>query len=145
MTSIERLLGPWRVVSLDMKSLEGEVLHPYGEAPQGMLIYDASGYMSVVLMRPGRPRFLGGDPLSSSAEEIKEAFEGFDAYSGRYELDLEKGIVTHHLEASRFPNWEGTNQVRTFELSGDRLILSTPPILAWGTEWVINVVWQRAG
>lgn len=113
--------------SLDMKSLEGEVFHPYGEAPQGMLIYDASGYMSVVLMRPGRPKFLGGDPLSGTAEELKEAFEGFDAYSGRYEVDLEKGIVTHHLEACRFPNWEGTDQVRYFELSGDRLVLSTPP------------------
>jgi hypothetical protein len=140
----EGLLGVWRVVSLIGESSEGEVVHYYGEAPQGTLIYDAGGYMSVVVMRSGRARFEDGDPFGGTSEEIKEAFEGFDAYTGTFDVNLEQGVVTHHIEASRFPNWEGSDQVRYFEISGDRLHLSTPSIPARETEWVLKVTWERA-
>jgi hypothetical protein len=95
-------------------------------------------------MRRGRPRFAAGDPLDGAPEEIKAAFEGFDAYCGTYTLDEAAGVVTHRVLASRFPNWEGTDQVRRVELDGDRLHLATPPILARGAEWVVAVTWQRA-
>lgn len=84
-----------------------------------------------------------GDPLRGTPEEIKEAFEGFDAYGGTYEVDMEKGAVTHHIAVGRFPNWEGTAQVRYFKLLGDQLLLRTPPIFALDQEWILEVVWER--
>ena len=106
-------------------------------------MYDTKGYMSVLLMRTGRAKFVSGDPLGGSSEEIKEAFEGFDAYCGTYEVNAKEGTVTHHVKGSRFPNWEGTDQLRYFEFFGNRLILKTPPIPALDTEWVVSLIWEQ--
>jgi len=91
----------------------------------------------------GRLKFFSGDPLGGTLEEIKEAFEGFYAYCGTYEVNAEKRTVTHHLKASGFPNWEGTDQLRYFEFSGTRLILKTEPIPALGTEWIVSLIWEQ--
>ena len=50
--------------------------------------------------------------------------------------------MIHHVELSLFPNWVGTDQQRSVELSGDRLILSQPLLLA-GTQQVPRLVWER--
>ena len=137
------ILGPWKLISMAATSHEGEVNYPFGQTPSGMIMYDSSGYMSYTAMRPGRPKFVSGDLAGGTPEEIKAAFDGFDAYCGTYELILEEGVVTHHIETSRFPNWEGSDQVRFFQLSGNRLIIDTPPIPFRGTKWVIHVVFER--
>jgi hypothetical protein len=108
-----------------------------------MLTYDAQGHVSVVMMRCGRSKFASGDDTDATHEEIKEAFEGFEAYYGTYEVDIEQGTVTHHIEGCRFPNWEGTDQMRFFELSGDQLHLRTTPYMGYGKEWVWCLVWER--
>lgn len=89
--------------------------------------------MSNTAMRAGRPKFASGDLAGATAEEIKAAFEGFDASCGTYELNLEEGILTHQVESSQFPNWEGSKQVRFFQLLDWRLIVDTPPIQVGGT------------
>lgn len=137
------IVGTWKLVFMEAKSSKGDAFFPYGENPAGSLIYSASGDMAVVLMRTGRPRFASGDPFGGTPEEIKQAFEGFDAYSGTYEVDMVEGAVTHQIEVARFPNWVGTEQIRYFDLSSNQLKLSTPPIFALDQEWVIDVVWQR--
>lgn len=55
-------------------------------------------------------------------------FEGLDAYAGTYEFDEVTGTVTHYATVARFPNWEGTAQVRYAKLVAGILHLSTPPI-----------------
>jgi hypothetical protein len=53
--------------------------------------------------------------------------EGFVAYAGRYSFHGDR--VIHHVELSLLPNWVGSDQQRSIELSGDRLILSARPLL----------------
>ena len=139
----EQLLGMWKLVSCEARSSNGEVVYPYGRDPFGMLIYDSRGNMSVLLMRRDRPKFASGDLLRGSQEEIKAAYEGFDAYCGTYEVNEEKGTVTHHVEGSKFPNWVGTDQVRFFECSGDQLLINTPPIQMGGEQWTVYGIWAR--
>lgn len=122
---------------------EGDVFYPFGETPSGMIMYDASGYMSYTAMRAGRPKFVSGDLFGGTVDEVKAAFEGFDAYYGTYVLDLEERIITHHVEASRFPNWEGSKQVRFFQVMENRLLIDTPPIPFRDSEWVVRVVFAR--
>ena len=141
---LEHLIGTWSLIACEGRSSTGEVLYLYGQEPVGMLMYDAKGYMSVMLMRPGRSPFASGDPLGGTPEEIRTAFEGFNAYCGRYTVNTSQGSVTHHLIASNFPNWEGTEQTRYATLSEDRLELSAPPILARGVEWFFSLKWKRA-
>lgn len=139
----ENLIGTWSLISCEGRSSSGDVLYPYGLDPIGMLMYERSGYMSVVLMRRGRPPFKAADPLGGSPEEIRAAFEGCDAYCARYTLDTSQRTVTHHLIASRFPNWEGSEQIRSVSLSEDRLDLSAPPIMVRGMEWTFCLKWER--
>jgi hypothetical protein len=138
-----QIAGSWNLVSVVARSTQGNEFLPYGEQPAGLLIYTASGDVAVTLMRTGRPQFARGDPLSGTPEEVQAAFAGFDAYAGTYRIDAEQAAVVHHIEVGRFPNWEGTTQIRYFQLEGERLSLRTPPIAALGQAWILDLVWQR--
>jgi hypothetical protein len=116
-------VGTWRFVSMEARSPEGQVIYPYGENIFGRLIYTADDFMSVLLMNPNRPSFSSDDPMAGTTDEIEAAFRGFDAYCGTYTIDEERATVTHHIQASKFPNWIGTDQVRSFERRDGRMIL----------------------
>ena len=143
MTNQPPLIGSWKLLSAYGESTEGDRFVPYGEEPLGMLIYTQEGTMSVTLMALGRPKFASGDIYNATPEELKAAFENFDAYCGTYTLEVGENKVTHHLEASRFPNWEGSNQVRYFQLEGNKLSLYTDPIASRGTTWILYLEWER--
>ena len=63
--------------------------------------------------------------------------------AGRY--TVHEGRVLHHVETSLFPNWVGGAQERRYKLDGDRLPLSTAPLLQGGRERRALLVWERAG
>jgi len=107
-------------------------------------MYDANGHVSVHMMRRDRPAFASGDLHDGTPMEIKSAFEGFVAYYGAYEVNQDEGTVTHHIEGSLFPNWVGLAQRRFFEFSGNRLTLSTPPILVGGQQVTAVLIWECA-
>jgi hypothetical protein len=67
--------------------------------------------------------------------------QGFVAYAGRYSFSGDR--VVHHVELSLFPNWVGSDQQRSVELAGDRLILSARPLLLAGKPQVPRLVWER--
>lgn len=48
------------------------------------------------------------------------------------------GVVVHRVTGSWFPNFVGTEQVRSFKLEGDKLLLT-----AETTGGSITVVWQK--
>src|SRR6476660_8843384 len=52
----ERLVGAWRLISVETKRSNGEVIYPfYGKHPEGLLIYDRSGWMSVQIVSDPKP------------------------------------------------------------------------------------------
>jgi len=133
----QRFVGTWKFLSLTGKSNQGDYFAPYGENLFGRLMYDAGGNMSFFAMQPGRPRFASGDMLRGTPEEIKEAFEKMDAYCGMYKVDPINKTVTHLIEGSRFPNWEGGEQVRHYKFTHDTLTLSARLILS-NKEWLLK-------
>ena len=137
------LVGTWKLLSFESHGAAGDISHPFGADAYGLLMYDPRGQMSVVLTRPDRPMFMSGDPARGTPEEIKAAFEGFNAYCGSYKIDEKQGTVTHHVEANSFPNWVGTDQQRFFTLRGRRLTLRTPPLLDGGQTLTFTAVWER--
>ncbi len=135
-------VGTWNLLSAIAQRPNEDTINFFGENPFGRLMYDNNGNMSVFIMRTGRSKFASDDRMGGSAEEIKEAFEGTSIYCGTYEIDEDKGTVKHYVEGDLFPNLEGTEQVRFFKLSGNQLTLSTPPISAWGKEWIFSLIWE---
>ncbi len=140
----ERLIGTWALISCVFRSATGETWYPYGTAPRGMLMYDAQGHMIVVLMGTGRPRFASGDVTTGTLDEIRAAFQAFDAYCGTYTLDEDHQVVMHHLEACRFPNFEGTNHQRAIHFDDGYLHMTTLPYNFDGKEWTGVAMWARA-
>jgi hypothetical protein len=140
MAQNERFIGTWKLVSCEARSSNDEVSYPYGRNPFGMILYDSDGKMSVLIMRRNRPKFASDNRWRGTSEEIKTAFEGIIAYCGTYEVNEEKGTVTHHVEGSSFPNEVGTDKVRVFKFSGDQLTLITPPQPAG--EGQLTAPWQ---
>lgn len=134
-----RLIGTWRPVSWTWEDATGAVSSPLGEDPIGQLIYDASGAVSVQLMRRDQAPFRDDDWRSATDEEKARAWSGYFAYFGTYELDEDAGIITHHIDGSWFPNLVGTQQIRWFVLEEHRLALhaETP----WGH---VTLEWEKA-
>ena len=132
----QHFVGQWKLISYEQRSTTGEVTQPFGKDPIGRISYDTGGHMSAQLMRRDRSRFANSDPRKGTDAEIRNAFTEYTAYYGSYTVDEKAGTVTHHVEGSWFPNWIGTNQVRRFEFSGNRLTLRAdlaagPSILVW--------------
>jgi hypothetical protein len=135
------LVGTWRLISWENRTVDGDVSHPLGEEASGYIAYNDDGYMFVAIMRPARTHFVAGDLLSATTVEKARAAEGYVSYCGRYELQGD--IVIHHVELSLFPNWVGVDQERLVDTSADRLTLSTRPLLLDGRQQTAHLVWER--
>ena len=134
-------MGTWKLLSWENRTLEGEVTHPLGEDASGYIAYTEDGYVFVAIMRSGRAPFAAGDLLTGSTAEKAGAAETYVSYCGRYELRGD--TVVHHVELSLFPNWVGVAQERLVEVSGNRLALSTRPLLLRGRQQSAHLVWER--
>lgn len=147
-TSVSRIaskfVGAWKLVTVGNRR---RLRDRMGEAPRGLLIYDASGYMSVQTFDSDRPNFASNDVEAHTLEELRAAFNGYTAYFGAYEVDPRRGIVIHHVQGSLFPNNVGGDQIRYFKFSGDRLILM-PAVVADGkllpnSPGSRRLIWER--
>ena len=140
------IIGAWKLVSFEIRTDKGVVNYPFGEDAQGSIIYTASGHFSVQLMRINRPHFASGDQLKGTVEEIEANYKGYISYYGSYDFDRKGSFVVHHVEGSLFLNWEGQGLKRYFELSDNRLKLTTPPTLWGGGGQVVGTLdWERRG
>ena len=117
--------GTWTLVAADVIRPDGTRAHDYGESPQGLLMVDAAGRYSVQIYQSERPRFASGKKDAGTAAEYQAAILGCSTHFGTIAVDGQ--VMTVRLERSSFPNQEGTEQRRTFELRGDELSYRVPP------------------
>ena len=135
------IVGTWRLISWENRGLDGEVVYPLGEDAVGYIMYNPDGYMFVAIMRSDRAKFAAEDLLSGSMEEKAYAAGTYVSYCGRYEFRGD--TVIHHVELSLFPNWVGVEQERLVEVRGDRLTVSTRPMLFGGAQRTAHLIWER--
>jgi len=121
----KQFVGSWELQEWTIESKEGKIEFPFGADAIGQINYEGNGNMSVQIMKNKRPQFLSEDPLQGQPNEVIVAFNGFIAYSGNYDVNLNSKQVVHKIKISSFPNWVGQDQIRKFEFSEDELILST--------------------
>jgi hypothetical protein len=139
----DRFAGTWKLVSIERLGPKGELLPAsappaYGSPnPIGFIVYDPAGYMAVTIMQSGRRKYAGAQP---TPEEAKAALLSYTSYFGTFSVNEADAVVTHHVQGSLNPNNTGTDQKRSFELSGNRLILK-PPRRATGIQ--SRLTWER--
>lgn len=110
------LVGTWQLVSAQDEPPNGKVTYPFGEHPAGIIVYDSTGHVSVHLMRAGRTKF-------AAFEDVADPAPSYVAYFGAYDVDAKTHIVTHHIQGHLDPKRIGTDNVRKFEIVGDRVVL----------------------
>jgi hypothetical protein len=140
-TGDARLVGTYRLVSVEHTDQEGSVGRPFGDAPIGFMAYTPEGYMFVTMMQADRPAFAAGDILGGTIDERAEAFSSVSSFVGRYRIDGD--MVTYELVAATYPNWVGTTQVRHFAFDGRWLVLTTPVLLMEGAPRRATVRLER--
>lgn len=123
--STKKFIGSWQLMEWTAELDNGEIVFPFGEDAKGRITYDKDGYMSVQIMKNRRHLFQSEDPLQAQPEEITEAYNGFIAYCGLYEVNPDMHQILHHIEISSFPNWVGQHQLRHYEFTEDKLILKS--------------------
>lgn len=133
----ETFIGAWRLISQISIAADGAQTLPRGEAAHGIILYDASGWMSVFLTRAEiDPDARFGDYGAALHQAL--------AYYGRYQIDRERRVVTHHLEGCTYPGWVGTVQVREYAFEGSyRLTLTARTLDALGALVTRVLIWER--
>jgi hypothetical protein len=138
------VVGTWELQSYTVcDGHVGSVVHPLGEDATGLLIYSADGYMSVQLMRAGRPLYDRPDTEGGSPEQSAAAALGYLAYSGRFDVDESTATVRHEPTVSLLPNWLDRPLVRHSSLKGNRLTLTGTSTDTDGRTVVASLVWAR--
>lgn len=137
------LAGVWRLASYKQMTPDGASTDLYGPHPLGQLIYDAAGHMSVHLLMPDLPKCATLDRRKCPDATARAAFDNYLGYWGRFKLSPDGKSITHVIEGASAPDWIGTSQERFFELSDDRLTLTTPIQSIGGIASKSVLVWER--
>jgi Lipocalin-like domain len=118
-TQAAELMGTWKFLSyVRADPGTGKNVNIFGGHPRGWLIYTAEGRMMVIVVPESRK------PLEKDEDRI-EHHKQMVAYTGRY--TIAGGKVIHHVDVAWNEAWIGTDIVRSYKISGDRLIITTAP------------------
>lgn len=120
----DKLVGTWRFVKYFNTDTTGAVTYPFGEHPDGYIVWDDTGHVFVQVARgPALKPFTSGDDLRGTDLEVRTAFERYDAYFGTYDVDEKSSVVIHHVADSLRPSYTGTDQRRPFRFQGDSTLI----------------------
>lgn len=139
----QQLLGAWTLVASYQERPDGSRFDTFGPSPKGMMIFDPSGRMSLQMARSDRPKFSSNNRLVGTPEENQAAVQGLLSYFGRYEVQDSESAVVITVDASSFPNQDGTTQKRPVQITGDDLRW-TNPVPSRGEFSAAFIVWRRA-
>lgn len=107
--------------------------------PRGLLVLDGAGYAFEFVTSQATQRMTGGQIPIAEAQAVFAAYGGF---WGNYRVDAAQRRITFRPESGISPMLSnGQEFSRTFELSGDRLTITSinEPHTPTGTKWV----WER--
>jgi len=113
----------------------------FGDNPRGQMILGRDGHYSIILARTTLPKVAAGARDKGTAEENKAIVGGSIAHFGKYTVDAKEKTITFNVEASTFPNFDGSTFKRPFKVSGDQLTYTNKVLSGGGAAQ--DVVWKR--
>ena len=136
-------VGTRRLESFTESTQASGLLYPLGATPTGLLIYTEDGFVSAQLMKPGRKELSADLWGIAHADGLAELAEGYIGYCGRFTVDEKSRQVVHTPIVALIPNLIDHDQVRTYSLDGQRLILETLRSGADGFPIETRLVWRK--
>ncbi len=134
----EQVVGTWTYVSVDIVGTDGSRVPLYGPNPQGIASFDSNGHYILLTARRGQAKFASNNRNEGTPEENKAVVQGSIAHFGTYSVNDADRTITFHIEASTFPNWNGTEQKRPFTVTADELRWTTPASSGGSAEVVLK-------
>src|SRR5450631_1179376 len=114
------LLGTWHLVRY-IHTPEGSApIQAYGTEPIGLFIFTSDGHVSISIMR--NPPDITAATTDPDPEACIPGW--YCAYFGTYTVNYERGTWVTHVLGGNIPAYLGTDQSRTFKLSGNKLTIS---------------------
>ena len=85
-----KLVGTWKQVVSEVATSDGKRSFPFGELPNGILIFTENGHFVQVHIASGIPKFLSNSRPTGTADENKAVVQGSIALFGTYSVDEAK-------------------------------------------------------
>ena len=130
------VIGTYRLVSFTAESDNGQSGNLFGKQPTGYIIITPTRLM-VVITAENR---VAGTGTTEKAALLTSTI----AYTGKYRIEGAKLITS--VDASWNQAWTGTDQARTFQIEGNRLVLLTDKAPSFRDPTVMGqarLVWDR--
>ncbi len=121
------IVGEWRLKEYVVTIDDAEV--PWCDGANGMLIYTASGYMSVAINCAG----------AVADDAPSRVFDNRLMYAGTYSFQSDHEVV-HHIHNCSQLEQIGDDVIRTFVLDDQRLVLTGKPFKG---RRAFRIVWER--
>ena len=131
------LVGTWTLSAVEKIGADGKAAAQ--TLPRGVLIFDRAGHAFEIAETGRRVPYAANQPTPAEAHTVYNNYSGF---WGGYAVDATQKKITYRPEGAISPNAMGTDLIRTFELSGDRLVVTATAGEADGldgTRWT----WDR--
>lgn len=128
----DSVVGTWRVVRYWERGGDSTARRfPFGESPQGYIVYDRTGHVFVHVRRPLPPPPHGASVESASAGELREILSSYAGSFGTYGENRAAGLITHRIEGE-VPPLSGTlERVTPFRIDGDTLTIGAGTARQW--------------
>ena len=129
------VVGTWQLQRQDVRHADTGEVDTFRTTDQsvGWLMYDEGGHMAVQIDRRG------WNPRSY-----------YVAYFGRYSVDVNSGVVFHHVQSGTVDSYLGTDQKRGFEVrdEGQTLVITVERLGRAGEPWpdepvIRRLIWKR--
>jgi hypothetical protein len=142
----DMLAGTWTLLLSDAVKADGTHVPQFGPNPSGVLMFSPDGHYAVEIMRANLPKFAANDRDKGTADEMKAVIQGAFAHFGTYNVNDADKSFNFRVEASTFPNWNGTQQKRTITALTDDVLtynVKAPSANPGGVDHV-ELVYRRA-
>jgi Lipocalin-like domain len=111
------LIGVWKLLSYQTEFQDGSPKRAlFGEHPTGYIIFTSEGRMMALIEGEGRK-------VPASDADRAALLKTMIAYTGKYRVTGSQWVTT--VDTAWNPAWVGTDQVRSYELVGDRLTVTS--------------------
>lgn len=136
------LIGSWTLDNWAISYSDSDKLsYPFGDDPEGLIVYTHAGWMTAVISRSDRESFPEDIALRSLPDAtLAKAYKSFFQYAGPFRIEGDTAV--HTVAMSLNPNFVGSEQRRKFVFDGDLLTLSGEETIGEQTRYH-KILWRR--
>ena len=144
-TLASQLIGSWQLLSREDRTAAGQrrIDPSLGADPVAILFYDAAGNFAAQFMKRDRSSAEAAVTREASANN-SAAVCGYDAYFGKYSVDVASRSVTQVLEGSLSPGDVGKTVTRKMHVDADTLTIELATTSSEGEPLTRTLIWRRS-